>query len=53
MNLWRVTVHNGTSGPITDLDADVYLVDETGARSAGKCLPAKENISVRNSPERF
>lgn len=25
----------------------MYLVDETGARSAGTCLPAKGNISVR------
>jgi len=47
MNLWKVTVHNGTSGPITDLDADVYVVDQTRARSAGKCVPAKESISVR------
>lgn len=47
MNLWKVTVNNGTSGPITDLDVDVYLVDGTGARSAGMCVPAKETISVR------
>lgn len=25
----------------------MYLIDETGARSAGVCLPAKENMSVR------
>ncbi|MAP62724.1 MAG: hypothetical protein CMH34_03050 [Microbacterium sp.] len=47
MNIWKVTVHNGTTGPITDLEAEVYLVDETGARSAAMCVPAKERISVR------
>lgn len=47
MNLWKVTVHNGTSGPITDLEADVYLVDDTGVQSPGMCVPAKDNISVR------
>jgi len=47
MNIWKVTVHNGTTGPITDLEPEVYLVDETGARSAGMCVPAKEKISVR------
>lgn len=46
-NLWKVEVHNGTSGPITDLDADVYLVDTTGAPSAGMCRPAKDTITVR------
>lgn len=46
MKLWRVTVNNGTTGPITDLDVDVYLVDETGARTAGMCLPAKGNFSI-------
>lgn len=47
MNIWKVTVHNGTTGPITDLEAEVYLVDETGARTDGTCVPAKERISVR------
>ncbi|WP_231112605.1 hypothetical protein [Mycobacterium avium] len=46
MRLWRVTVNNGTTGPITDLDVDVYLMDETGAPSAGMCLPAKGNFSI-------
>lgn len=48
MKLWRVTVNNGTTGPITDLDVDVYLVDETGVRSAGMCLPAKGNFSIED-----
>lgn len=39
-------VNNGTTGPITDLEVDVYLVDETGNLSAGKCLPAKGNFSI-------
>ncbi|MGV0795849.1 hypothetical protein ABQF26_02710 [Mycolicibacterium elephantis] len=47
MTLWMVTVNNGTSGPITDLDVDVYLVDETGTRVGDMCLPAKGNISLR------
>jgi hypothetical protein len=47
-NLWKVTVNNGTTGPITDLDVDAYLVDQTGARSAGKCLPAKGNFSIED-----
>lgn len=47
-NLWKVTVNNGTTGPITDLEVDVYLVDESGNRSAGKCLPAKGNISLED-----
>ncbi|MGE2728978.1 hypothetical protein ACQI4F_05855 [Mycolicibacterium vaccae] len=46
MRLWRVTVNNGTTGPITDLDVAVYLMDESGARSAGMCLPAKGNFSI-------
>lgn len=47
-NLWKVSVNNGTTGPITDLEVDVYLVDESGNRSAGKCLPAKGNISLED-----
>lgn len=47
-NLWKVTVNNGTSGPITDLDVDVYLVDTTGTRSLGRCLPAKGNFSLED-----
>jgi hypothetical protein len=47
-NFWAVKVNNGTSGPITDLDVDVYLVDETGARSGGTCLPAKGQFSLED-----
>lgn len=47
-NLWKVTVNNGTTGPITDLEVAVYLVDETGTHSAGKCLPAKGNFSIQD-----
>lgn len=47
-NLWKVSINNGTTGPITDLEVDVYLVDESGNRSAGKCLPAKGNISLED-----
>jgi hypothetical protein len=47
-NFWAVKVNNGTSGPITDLDVDVYLVDESGARSGGMCAPAKEHFSLED-----
>mgnify|MGYP005811777175 CR=1 FL=1 len=47
-NFWAVKVNNGTSGPITDLDVDVYLVDENGARSGGTCLPAKGQFSLED-----
>ncbi|WP_238774479.1 hypothetical protein [Prescottella equi] len=46
-NLWAVKVNNGTSGPITDLDVDVYAVDEHAQRSSVQCRPAKGNISLR------
>lgn len=49
MNLWKVTVHNGTSGPITDLEADVYLVDETGGgRPACACRPRTTSPSANS-----
>lgn len=47
-NLWKVTVNNGTTGPITDLDVDVYIVDNSGARTAGKVLPAKGHFSLED-----
>jgi hypothetical protein len=47
-NLWAVKVNNGTSGPITDLEVDVYLVDETGSRSESRCLPAKGRFSLED-----
>lgn len=47
-NLWAAKVDNGTSGPITDLEVDVYLVDETGARLEGGCLPAKGRFSLED-----
>ncbi len=40
-NLWTVTVHNGTAGPITDLVVDVYAIDDAGNRVAVPCTPAK------------
>ena len=40
-NLWTVTVHNGTTGPITDLVVDVYAVDDAGNRVPVPCTPAK------------
>ena len=48
-NLWAVKVNNGTSGPIiTDLEVDVYLVDETGSRSDSRFLPAKGRFSLED-----
>lgn len=41
-------MNNGTTGPITDLDVDVYLVDQAGARSTSMCLPAKGNFSIED-----
>lgn len=41
-------MNNGTSGPITDLDVDVYTVDSNGERSQDRCRPAKGNISLRD-----
>lgn len=46
-NLWAVKVNNGTSGPITDLDVDVYTVEDRGLRAPDRCRPAKGNISMR------
>lgn len=39
---------NGTSGPITDLEVDVYTVDRNGERSPDRCRPAKGNVSLRD-----
>ncbi|WP_229580941.1 hypothetical protein [Rhodococcus rhodochrous] len=39
---------NGTSGPITDLEVDVYAVDSNGKRSPDRCRPAKGNVSLRD-----
>lgn len=47
-NLWAVKVNNGTSGPITDLDVDVYTVENGGLRAPERCRPAKGNISLRD-----
>lgn len=46
-DVWVVTVNNAGSGPITDLEVKLYLVDETGVRTSGSCVPAKGKISVR------
>ncbi|KZO60453.1 hypothetical protein A2U19_01390 [Dietzia maris] len=43
--LWTVTVNNASSGPITDLEVDVYGLDRSGDRLDGACRPAKETIS--------
>ncbi|MGW4579048.1 hypothetical protein ACWELP_10160 [Rhodococcus aetherivorans] len=45
--LWTVTVNNASSGPITDLEVDVYAVDGDGNRLEGACHPAKGKISVQ------
>lgn len=47
-NLWAVKVNNGSSGPITDLEVDVYLVDRSGACADGTCLPAKGRFSLED-----
>lgn len=44
--LWTVTVDNASSGPITDLEVDVYAVDSDGNRIDDACHPAKGKISV-------
>lgn len=46
--LWTVKVNNGTSGPITDLDVDVYAGEERSLRVPVRCRPAKGNISLRD-----
>lgn len=45
--LWTVTVTNASSGPITDLEVDVYGVDGEGNRLEDACHPAKGKISVQ------
>lgn len=47
-NFWAVKVNNGTSGPITDLEVNVYLVDGIGTRSGGTCVPAKGRFSLED-----
>lgn len=47
-DIWVVTVSNGGSEPITDLEVKLYLVDETGVRTSGSCDPAKGKISIRD-----
>ncbi|SII49533.1 hypothetical protein [Mycobacteroides abscessus] len=47
-NLWAIKVNNGTSGPITHLGVEVYLIDESGARPGGMCLPAKGRFSFED-----
>ncbi|MBE7191443.1 MAG: hypothetical protein INR66_03040 [Gordonia polyisoprenivorans] len=45
--LWTVTVNNASSGPITDLEVEVYAVDNVGNRlDEDFCQPAKGRISV-------
>lgn len=41
-----MVVNNASSGPITDLEVDVYGVDEAGNRLEGACHPAKAKISL-------
>lgn len=45
--LWTVTITNASSGPITDLEVDVYGVDGEGNRLHDACHPAKGKISVQ------
>jgi hypothetical protein len=45
--LWTVTVTNASSGPITDLEVDVYGVDGEGNRLDDACHPAKGKVSVQ------
>ncbi|MBN0975087.1 hypothetical protein JW365_21480 [Gordonia sp. BP-94] len=45
--LWTVTVNNASSGPITDLEVDVYAVDGDGNRLEDACHPAKGKISLQ------
>ncbi|WP_063129929.1 hypothetical protein [Nocardia fusca] len=45
-NLWIIKVHNGTTGPITDLAVDAYVVDAHGNRTDDECVPAKDRISI-------
>jgi len=42
--LWTVTIHNGTRGPITEVEVDVYAVDESGTRLDTPCVPAKNKL---------
>lgn len=42
-----MTVTNASSGPITDLEVDVYGVDAEGNRLEDACHPAKRKISVQ------
>lgn len=44
--LWIVAVNNASSGPITDLEVDVYGVDGDGNRLDDACHPAKGKISL-------
>jgi len=50
-DLWHVSVHNGSSGPITDLAVEVYVVDDNGNRAAEQCVPAKSQQSLPQAME--
>lgn len=52
-NFWTVKVSNGTKGPITGLVVDVYVVDDQGNRSAARCVPAKQRISLSQVVEKM
>ncbi|WP_433524228.1 hypothetical protein ACQPZ2_03235 [Nocardia pseudovaccinii] len=52
-NLWTVKVNNGTKGPITDLDVDVYIVDDLGNRTGAQCVPAKDRVSLSHVFEKL
>ncbi|MGW4094454.1 hypothetical protein [Nocardia sp. NPDC004750] len=49
--LWAVKVQNGSGGPITDLEVDVYPVDSTGNRTTEECVIAKEHLSIADFVE--
>ncbi|WP_231742561.1 MULTISPECIES: hypothetical protein [unclassified Gordonia (in: high G+C Gram-positive bacteria)] len=46
-NFRRLSEGHQPAGPITDLDVDVYAVEEDGLRAPYRCRPAKGNISLR------
>ena len=49
--LWAVQVQNGSGGPITDLEVDVYPVDSAGNRTTEECVIAKEHLSIADFVE--
>lgn len=44
-------MQNGSGGPITDLEVDVYTVDSTGNRTTEECVIAKGKLSIADFVE--